>query len=124
MTWDPAWDTAVAAATLLYKLPDGLLRALIRHESNDDPAAVGDSGLARGLCQMHPTACETVGKDYSRQAEPEVAIASGAAYLGWCYGIMQDWDWALAAYNQGPTVIARGLHYAETVKALVGRGAS
>lgn len=119
MAWDASWDSAVEAANITYKLSPGLLRALIRRESNDDPSAVGDSGLARGLCQMHPTACQTVGKDWDRQSDPLVSIDSGAAYLAWCHNVTGDWTWALGAYNQGPTTISRALHYAEDVLARV-----
>ena len=55
------YDDLIVAATAKHGLPVGLLSALIQHESNDDPNAVGDNGLARGLGQMHAAACATVG---------------------------------------------------------------
>ena len=112
-------DDLIVAATAKHGLPAGLLSALIQHESNDDPNAVGDNGLARGLGQMHAAACATVGADWGRMFDPAAAIDASAAYLAFCFKLTADWKWALAAYNQGPTVISRALHYAEAVEALV-----
>lgn len=112
------FDSMIASAESARGIPKGLLRALIEHESAFDPNCIGDSGLARGLCQMHPSACASVGANWDKMFDPASAISAGAAYLVLCWRLVGDWQWALAAYNQGPTVISRGLRYAQAVEAL------
>lgn len=86
-----------------------LFKALIAHESNFDPNAVGDGGLARGLCQMHPGAAQDVGAVWEDFFDPETAIAAGAAYLGNQLKHFDTEEQALVAYNQGPGVAHNGL---------------
>ena len=125
MTPSP-YDDLIAAAEKKYGIPAGLLRADFQHESGLNIKAVGDDGLARGIGQMHPAAAKTVGGDWDKYLDKSIPDAERAAaqiedaahYLSFCYHLLGDWEWALAAYNQGPTVISRGLHYAEAVKAL------
>ena len=117
MSVDDYHDLIVLAAETNGIRPE-LLRALIIHESKGDPKAVGDNGLAHGLCQMHPAACATVGANWDDMFDPVKAIAAGAAYLAFCIKHMGDEGWGLAAYNQGPTIIGRALAYADAVEAL------
>ncbi len=71
--------------------------------------------------QMHPTACETIGADYSLMADPANAIDAGTHYLRWCFDHAASGDWmvALMAYNQGPTVIEHARAYALAVWKIV-----
>ena len=109
----------IGNAALKYEVDPCLIGAVILHESNGNPEAVGDAGLARGLMQLHKVACEQVGFDWGDMFVPEQNIACGTAYLRWCYDhVTPDWFWALAAYNQGPTVIRRGYDYAAAVMKL------
>ena len=90
--------------------------ALIQRESNWDPNAVGDNGIAVGLCQMHPAACLVVGANWREMNIPDKAIMAGAAYLAFCLKLCDgDIKWALAAYNRGPTDIRLGKKYAEAI---------
>ena len=86
-----------------------LFKALIQHESNFNPNAVGDNGVARGLCQMHPGAAHDVGAVWEDLFDPEKAIAAGAAYLGNQLKHFQTEEQALVAYNQGPGVATNGI---------------
>lgn len=122
------YDTLISSAEATFQIPTGKLAALFAHESNFNIDAVGDNGLARGIGQMHKAAAETVGGDwdsyFDTTADPDIRAArqinDAAAYLTFCFRLVGDWKWALAAYNQGPTVITKGLHYAEAVEALEG----
>lgn len=109
------FDPLILASATKHSVPFGLLKAVIEHESNFDPNAVGDGGLSVGLCQMHPDACETVGADWTKMKDPATAIDAGAAYLRWNFDRFFDWRWALAAYNRGPTVMMAGRRYADLV---------
>lgn len=123
-----AYDDIIRAAEAKRTIPPGLLAALFKHESDFNIDAVGDNGLARGIGQMHPAAALSVGgrwDDYFDKNVPDreratAQINNAADYLVLCFRATGDWTWALAAYNQGPTAIARGLHYAETVLSLNG----
>jgi len=112
------FDDLIAAAALKYDVPGSLIAAVIAHESRGEPEAVGDNGVARGLMQMHPSACTTVGANWEDMFDPEKAIDAGTAYLKWNYDHFSDWTWALAAYNRGITVILAGKTYADKVLAL------
>jgi soluble lytic murein transglycosylase-like protein len=132
MSLDDYAPTIIAAAQK-YGVPKELLRAEIQHESNGDPLAIGDGGRALGLMQVHLVAAEDVGKETQwgqlheavnqgdKQAAAELSIDIGTAYLAkMLKQFGNDYRWALAAYNQGPTVIQRGLDYAKAVLAIVG----
>lgn len=118
----------IAAASIEFKVPPQYIRGLIRKEAFDphtgqvNPNAVGDGGLAVGLMQMHPTACQAVGFDWNRMREPEYAIRAGTAYLAHMRQLFphdDDWSWALAAYHWGPTFIAKTRAYGEDVRKLM-----
>lgn len=131
-----AYDFLIAASAAANGLSVALLRAVIQHESAWEPLAVGDNGAALGLMQVHEIAAKDVGmegdwsdlkvaieaKDGIEAAR--ISIKIGSAYLAKmvkAYGGQEQW--ALAAYNQGPTVInafRQGQRYAEAVLALKG----
>lgn len=99
-----------------YDLPTALLHAVIRHESNYDPAALSPKGAA-GLMQLMPDTARELGVE--NVWDPEANIQGGARYLkGLMTRFDQDMSLALAAYNAGPgAVIKNGLMippYAET----------
>jgi len=97
-----------------------LLGAMLQHESDWNPDAVGDNGLAHGLGQMHPTACETIGMDPNDRFDPTKAIPGAAKYLAFCIKHCGgDERLGLMAYNRGPTDIVAGIAYANAVMALV-----
>lgn len=125
MPLDPRYNLLVDNAATAYGIPHELLRSQIEHESKGDPLAIGDGSLALGLLQVHPSAAATVGKSWqdlrraidagAKDAAAAMGLEAGAAYLAWCFKHLGSWPWALAAYNQGPTVISRAKHYADAV---------
>src|SRR5579864_7051551 len=109
----------VAQASAATGVRPELIDAVITHESNWNPDAVGDGGLARGLGQMHPAACATVGASYDGMFDPVQAIPGLVAYLAFCIKHMGGERLGVMAYNQGPTVIGRAIAYAAAVFALI-----
>ncbi|MBI9085404.1 MAG: lytic transglycosylase domain-containing protein [Desulfobacterales bacterium] len=110
-------DRCVAGASRKYRLPEGLLRAVIRAESNFDPQAVSPAG-ARGLMQLMPATAKELGVVDSFDIEQN--IDGGASYLRQMLdrfgGSLKS---ALAAYNAGPGTVERyrgRVPYAETVR--------
>ncbi|HRZ83323.1 MAG TPA: lytic transglycosylase domain-containing protein, partial [Candidatus Hydrogenedentes bacterium] len=82
-----------------YALPEPLVYAVIRAESNFEPNAVSPAG-ARGLMQLMPgTALEMGVTDIF---DPEQNVAGGTQYLRKMIDIFGDKRLALAAYNAGP----------------------
>ena len=82
-----------------YALPEPLVKAVIRAESNFDPNAVSPAG-ARGLMQLMPgTALEMGVTDIF---DPEQNVAGGTQYLRKMIDLFGDKSLALAGYNAGP----------------------
>ena len=93
------------AAAKKYKLDDAWLRAIAHAESYFDEKAVSPKG-AQGVMQLMPDTSQTLGvKDAFSPAE---SIDAGARYFK---SLLQrfgnDPALAIAAYNAGPTVVAR-----------------
>lgn len=110
------FQSLIASYAKLNGLDATIVAALIERESNFDPKAIGDSGLAVGLMQLHPAACVAVNADWTKMADPEQNVRAGCAYLALMLKICSgDITWALAAYNQGPTTIARGRKYSQEI---------
>ena len=97
-----------------YEIPEDLLWAVIKVESDFDTRAYSSAG-AMGLMQMMPstfewlTGEEHLGEHLSVQSlyEPEVSIRYGAYYLRYLYQKFNcNWETALAAYNGGEGNVA------------------
>ena len=87
----------------LHDIPPALFIALVEAESSFDPDAVSVKG-AIGLTQLMPTTAEELGVD---PEDPLENLSGGARYLAAQYRRFGSWDLALAAYNAGPTRVAR-----------------
>lgn len=95
----------IAAAANEFDLPKDLLCAVIWVESRFRPDAVSSAG-ACGMMQLKP---ETFGEVLWRLELPEDTdifapdqnIRCGAFYLRRLYGLYENWETALAAYNAG-----------------------
>lgn len=97
---EPYMD-AIGAATTKHKLPENLLAKLIQTESNFNPEAkspVGATGIAQIMPEYHPDVDPT---------DPMASIDYSASYLRKLYDRFGDWDQAIAAYNAGPTRVAK-----------------
>lgn len=115
-----AFRAAFAKASAQTGVPASLLVSTAYEESRMDPAALSGAG-ARGLLQLMPATAREVGLDTDA---PAANVLAGARYLRGLLDRFGDVDLALAAYNAGPTAIARAGHaplaqlrYAKNVEA-------
>ena len=97
------WRNEAAATAASHAIPPNLFLALINAESGFDQKAVSPKG-AIGLTQLMPATAKSLGVDPS---DPEQNLDGGARYLRQQYERFGTWPLALAAYNAGPTRVAR-----------------
>ncbi|WP_349570135.1 lytic transglycosylase domain-containing protein [Azotobacter salinestris] len=97
------YASLVAAAAAEHGLPEALLHAVIRAESNYDPRAVSPKGAA-GLMQLMPDTARELG--VTDVWDPAANIRGGARYLKRLLEMFgQDLSLAVAAYNAGPGAV-------------------
>lgn len=101
-----AWlEPIIAKASSHYGVDMGLIKAVIKAESNFNPHAVSHAG-ARGLMQLMPGTARSLGVNDS--FDPEQNVMAGTRFLRDLLKRYQgDLDSALAAYNWGPGNIDR-----------------
>jgi hypothetical protein len=106
----PAWDKEalepfIQEAATTHNLSPSLIRAVIQTESRFNPLAVSRVG-AQGLMQLMPTTARHVGIE--NPFDPRENILGGTKYLSTLLERFKgNTAKALAAYNAGPTVVAR-----------------
>lgn len=101
-----------------------MLNVVAKIESSNNPKAIGDSGLARGLYQMHKPAWEQVSEarkgrgeptwGWSYAHDPKISSMYASEYLDWLAKGLQkrlgripkQWE-VYAAYNRGLTGFAK-----------------
>ena len=99
------YDKWIRQAATLYQLPEELVRAVIKVESDYDPRAVSSAG-AQGLMQlMPPTATRMQVRD---SFDPRENIFGGTRYLRILANLFNgDLDLTIAAYNPGEGAVTR-----------------
>ncbi len=101
---DP-FELAVEAAAEKHGVDPAILRSMVHVESSGRPDAVSTRG-ARGLMQLMPTTAKALG--VSDPHDVGQALEGGARYLRQLTDRFGgDVEMALAAYNAGPTRVAR-----------------
>ncbi len=97
----------VNSAADSYGVPEELIYAVIKTESNFDPDAVSAAG-AVGLMQLMPGTFEDITNNFlgehlppEKISDPATNIKYGVYYLSWLKSKLKDWNTVLAAYNKG-----------------------
>lgn len=98
------YDPLIARAARSHGLPPALVKAVVRAESNFEPAAVSQKG-AQGLMQLMPATAASLG--VRDPLHPEENVRGGARYLREMIDRYGSWNQALAAYNAGPSAVDR-----------------
>ncbi|MBX3204343.1 MAG: lytic transglycosylase domain-containing protein [Labilithrix sp.] len=97
------YDEHIRQAATLYQIPEQLVRAVIKVESDYDARAVSYAG-ARGLMQLMPETAERLGvKDIN---DPRENIFGGVRYLRLLANMFNgDLDFTVAGYNAGENAV-------------------
>jgi len=99
------YDKWIRQAGTLYQIPEELIRAVIKVESDYDPRAISRAG-AQGLMQLMP---ETATRMQVRDPfDPREAIFGGTRLLRILANLFNgDLDLTIAAYNAGEGAVTR-----------------
>ena len=99
------FDEHIREAAALYQIPESLVRAVIKQESDFNPYSVSSSG-AIGLMQLMP---QTAGSMMVRDAfDPRQSILGGTRFLRILANMFNgDLVLTIAAYNAGPNAVIR-----------------
>jgi len=99
------YDAYVLEASLLYQVPEALIRAVIRVESDYDPNVVSWAG-AQGLMQLMPDTAARM--EVTDSFDPRQNILGGTRYLRYLANLFQgDLVLTIAGYNAGEGAVLR-----------------
>ncbi len=99
------YDVHIRQAAILYQIPEALIRAVIKVESDFDPGAVSPKD-ARGLMQMIPATAERM--MVTDVFDPRQNIFGGTRYLRVLANLFNgDLELTIAAYNAGEGAVMR-----------------
>jgi len=111
------YDDHIRQAAVLYQIPEALIRAVIRVESDFDPRAVSPAN-ARGLMQLIPQTAERM--LVTDIFDPRQNVFGGVRYLRVLANLFNgDLELTIAAYNAGENAVIKhgGIPpYPETVE--------
>jgi soluble lytic murein transglycosylase-like protein len=100
LTGAEKYKDEISKAAQAYNLPEKLIAAVMKQESNFNAAAISSAG-ASGLMQLMPSTAKYLG--VNDRFNPEQNIMGGAKYLRQMLDQFDnDVSTALAAYNAGP----------------------
>jgi soluble lytic murein transglycosylase-like protein len=98
-------ERSITKAAAKYSLPPGLIKAVIRAESNFDAQAISTAG-AQGLMQLMPATAEELG--VQNPFDIDQNVDGGSRYLREMLDRFNgDVKLALAAYNAGPGTVEK-----------------
>jgi hypothetical protein len=99
------YNEHIRAAAMLYQIPEQLIRAVIKVESDYDPRAVSRSG-ARGLMQLMPSTAEIL--QVRDIHDPRENIFGGTRFLRILANSFNgDLSLTIAGYNAGEDAVVR-----------------
>ena len=100
------YDSIINEASKKYSVPENLIKAVIKQESNYMPNAVSSKG-AIGLMQIMPSTGALLGiEDEELLKDPYVNIMTGTKYLSQMLNRYDGrLDLSLSAYNAGPNLV-------------------
>jgi len=99
------YDAVIDSTARRFNVDPHLVRAVIKTESNFDPRAVSQKG-AMGLMQLMPETARDM--EIQNPFDPMENIFAGTRYLRKLFDQFDgDLGLALAAYNAGPTLVAK-----------------
>jgi soluble lytic murein transglycosylase-like protein len=98
------YDALIERAAARHGVPYSLVKAVVAAESGFDPRALSRAG-AQGLMQLMPGTARDLGVD--DPLDPAKNVEGGTRYLGALLRSFKSERLALAAYNAGPTRVAK-----------------
>jgi soluble lytic murein transglycosylase-like protein len=99
------YDAYILEASLLYQMPEALIRAVIRCESDYDPNVVSWAG-AQGLMQLMPDTAARM--EVTDSFDPRQNILGGTRYLRFLANLFEgDLVLTIAAYHAGEGAVLR-----------------
>ena len=102
------YDSIIKEASEKFSVPEDLIKAVIKQESNYMPSAVSNKG-AIGLMQIMPNTGLGLGvTDKEQLKDPYTNIMAGTKYLSQMLNRYDGrLDLSLSAYNAGPSLVDR-----------------
>lgn len=98
------YDAIIKKASVLYSIPEKMIKAVIQQESGFNTNATSSTG-AKGLMQLMPRTAAHLGVNDSTNAEQN--IMGGTKYLRQMLDQFGSYELMLAGYNAGPGNVSK-----------------